>query len=132
MYIRTFDGFELRAVTGMGQPPDPTPKDQLFSTCSAWVVNLPFKHDFKEFRQEVLKAIGRHVDGRANKRQLSSLVEGTDLGSLLKSIHGSIQTQTSRLKEQKNNVPIKATLHSSNGKLLWLELVLLGGFSTPP
>jgi hypothetical protein len=54
MRIRTFEGL------GLGEP-----KDVLVAKCRAWVVNVPFKKDYEEFRAEVRKAIGRHVRGRA-------------------------------------------------------------------
>jgi hypothetical protein len=53
MRIRTFEGF------GLGKP-----KDVLAAKCRAWVVNVPFKKDYEEFRAEVWKGIGRHVGGR--------------------------------------------------------------------
>jgi hypothetical protein len=126
MYIRTLEGFRL------GDPrPNWPPKDQLIGTCQAWVVNVPFKQDFKDFRAELWKAIERHVEGRTNQTQLAKIADG-DIETLVKNIHSSLQSQSTRLAEQKNNVPIKAMLHSSNGKLGWIELTLLGGFSMPP
>jgi hypothetical protein len=126
MYIRTLEGFRL----GDGRPNSP-PKDQLIGTCQAWVVNLPFKQDFKDFRAELWKAIGRHVEGQSNKSQLARIADG-GIEALVKNFHSSLQSQPTQLAKLQNNVPIKATLHSSNGKLGWIELFLLGGFSIAP
>jgi hypothetical protein len=53
------------------------------------------------------------VGGRANKTKLEELAKGVSVETVLKSFHSSLEKHTDSLKWHKNNVPSKATLHSS-------------------
>jgi hypothetical protein len=121
MYFRTLEGLGFDG-----------PADVLVGTCQAWVVTVPFKNDVKDFRAELWKAIGRHVKGKTNRLQLGLIAAGTSIEGLIKNFHSSIQSQSTKLEQLNNVVPIKATLHSSNGKLSFIELTLLGGFAIQP
>lgn len=122
MYFRSLEGVGFADALA----------DQLVGTCQAWVVDVPFKDDFKDFRAELRKAIGRHIKTRTDKAQLDLILADTRTEGLIKNFHSSIKSQSTQLQKLKNIVPIKATLHSSNGKLSWIDLTLLGGFGIQP
>jgi hypothetical protein len=117
--------------TGFGRPPTPQLKDELVETCFAWVLNVPFKIVFNDFRQEVLNAINRHVADQINRKMVPVLLVKQE--SWLKMVHQSLQKQSTELKQNSNNVPVKATLFYTVGKnrKLWrITFDLLGGFWT--
>ena len=70
--------------TGFGQTRRPgrrAPKDRHADVSVSWELEVPFRKDFKAFRQEVLTAIRRHVAVN-EKTKIAPLVDSLAEGHL--------------------------------------------------
>jgi Glu-tRNA(Gln) amidotransferase subunit E-like FAD-binding protein len=100
--------------TGLGQPskrrrkgpfisqPRVVPEDQLRSANVRWALKVPFRKDFGAFRQEVAKAIGRHVikSARDITKVEDWILKREENEQRLKAIHDELlKRDTSKLKE---------------------------------
>ena len=50
------------------RPPKAPPADRFLSVYADWDLKVPFRKDFKAFRQKVAEAIGRHVAANEKKK----------------------------------------------------------------
>lgn len=100
--------------TGLGQPskrrqkgpfisqPRVVPEDQLRSANVRWALKVPFRKDFVAFRQEMVKAIGRHVIKNASDitKMDDWILKREENEQRLKAIHDELlKRDTSKLKE---------------------------------
>lgn len=100
--------------TGLGQPskrrrkapfispPRVVPADQLRSANVRWALKVPFRKDFGAFRQEMAKAIGRHVIKNASDitRVDDWILKREGNEQRLKAIHDELlKRESPKLKE---------------------------------
>jgi hypothetical protein len=82
--LSDFENFKQRKPPTK-QPPK-LPADRLVEIYVYWKLQVPFRKDFKAFRQEVIMAIGRHV-AKSEKAKIDGLLRSSFPEKMLKTNH---------------------------------------------
>ena len=101
-------------ATGLGQQFKPRSRykpPRLYYVTVHWDLEVPFRKDFRAFRQELSKTIRELVTAETDKKEIDSLLlEAKSMAADLKEVHGRLLKRKSPKLKEEDPVRINAEI----------------------
>jgi hypothetical protein len=101
-------------ATGLGQVFKPRSRynpPRAYSVTVHWSLEVPFRKDFRAFRQELSKAIRQLVTAEADKKEIDRLLlEAKHMVTRLKDVHGRLLKRKSPKLKDSDPVGVNADI----------------------